>query len=200
MGRLRSAVPAVAIFAILGIVDGVHAGAAKTEPELHVAVRIDDKADVPGVLLKFAKARAAEVFAMSGVKVDWVDAVDTGRLKLVTPYTILIMPEAPGSLKVAMAHIGVDLMGQGAPSVGRAYIYYDRVLKNGSIPPRDASATLGDVIAHELGHLILPPGHSNAGIMRRAINMTTRRLETFTDVEAKEIRERFPRQIAEETR
>jgi hypothetical protein len=59
---------------------------------------------------------------------------------------------------------------------------------------------LGDVIAHELGHLMLPPGHSNFGIMRRALDMTTRRLETFTNAEAKEIRERVRRQAATETR
>jgi len=36
--------------------------------------------------------------------------------------------------------------------------------------------------------------------MRDGINMTTRRLETFTNVEAKAIRERVRRQIATETK
>jgi hypothetical protein len=91
-------------------------------------------------------------------------------------------------------------MGQGAPLVGRAYIYYDRVMKLNPVPPRDVITTLGDVIAHELGHLMLPAGHSNVGIMRPSINMTSRRLETFTDVEAAEIRNRVRRQTVAETK
>jgi len=196
MGRSRTSISAVTLLAILGMVSGVLAGAAKTAPELRATVRIDNNAGVPAVLLKFAEARANQVFAMSGINIDWVDRKEADRLQLVAPYTILIMAEAPVSLKAAMDQIGVDLMGHAAPTVGRAYIYYDRVRKLGSIPPRDTSATLGDVIAHELGHLMLPPGHSNIGIMRHAINLTTRRLETFTKVEAQEIRERLPRQIA----
>ena len=51
-------------------------------------------------------------------------------------------------------------------------------------PNHDAAITLGDVMAHELGHLILPPGHSNAGIMRPTVNMRSRGVETFTEDEA----------------
>jgi hypothetical protein len=110
------------------------------------------------------------------------------------------MAEAPARRKAAMESLGADVMGQGAPLIGRAYIYYDRVLKLNPVPPRDIITTLGDVIAHELGHLMLPPGHSNVGIMRPSINMTSRRLETFTTHEAAHIRERVRRQIVTETR
>ena len=81
-----------------------------------------------------------------------------------------------------------DVIGQGAPFIGRAYIYYDRVLHLRPNPPRDLASTLGDVIAHELGHLLLPPGHSTLGIMRPSINMTSRRVETFTENEAVQLR------------
>ena len=110
------------------------------------------------------------------------------RLKIVAPYMILIMEEAPGKLKAAMEHLGTDVIGQGAPFIGRAYIYYDRVLHLRPNPPRDLASTLGDVIAHELGHLLLPPGHSTLGIMRPSINMTSRRVETFTENEAVQLR------------
>jgi hypothetical protein len=99
-----------------------------------------------------------------------------------------------------MEALGMDVMGQGAPLVGRAYIYYDRVLKLNPAPPRDVITTLGDVIAHELGHLMLPVGHSNVGIMRPSINMTSRRLETFTEEEAAQIRGHLRRQTVTETR
>jgi len=196
----RSARAALVMAAILVTADGVSAAGQQAEPELRITVRVDDKAGVQGVYLKFAKDRAAEVFAMRGVKLDWIDGEKANRMKVVAPYTILIMTEAPAKLKAAITRLGADVMGQGAPFIGRAYIYYDRVLKLNPTPPRDVITTLGDVMAHELGHLMLPPGHSNVGIMRPSINMTSRRLETFTEEEAAQIRGRLHRQTVTETK
>jgi len=196
----RSTLAALLTGASLLTPHGVSAASRHPDPELRVTVRIDDKAGVQGVYLKFAKERAAEVFAMRGVKLDWIDGEQANLLKVVTPYTILIMAEAPATLKAKMENLGMDVLGQGAPLIGRAYIYYDRVSRLNRVPPRDAITTLGDVIAHELGHLLLPPGHSNTGIMRASIDMTSRRLETFTGVQAAHIRERVSRQNVTETR
>ena len=196
----RSALSALIMAASLLMADGVWAASRSDQPELRITVRLDDKAGVQGVYLKFAKERAAEVFAMKGVKVDWIDGNEANRLKVVAPYTVLIMAEAPATLKAKMEALGMDVMGQGAPMVGRAYIYYDRVMKLNPVPPRDVITTFGDVIAHELGHLMLPVGHSNVGIMRPSINMTSRRLETFTEAEAAQIREHLRRQTVTETK
>jgi len=196
----RSTLSALVVAACLVPADRVSAASPRSEPELRVTVRIDDKAGVQRVYLKFAKDRAAEVFAMKGVKLDFIDGEEANRLKVVAPYTVLIMAEAPATLKAAMEGLGADVMGQGAPLVGRAYIYYDRVMKLNPVPPRDVITTLGDVIAHELGHLMLPAGHSTSGIMRPSINMTSRRLETFTEVEATQIREHVRRQTVRETK
>jgi hypothetical protein len=196
----RSALSALIVATCLATADGVSAASQQPGLELRITVRIDDKAGVQGAILKLAEARAAEVFAMSGVKVDWLEGTEANRRKLAAPYMILIMAEAPARLKAAMEQLGTDVMGQGAPTIGRAYIYYDRVLQLRPIPPRDVVSTLGDVIAHELGHLILPAGHSRAGIMRPSVNMISRRVETFTQEEAVQIREHVRRQIVTETR
>ena len=196
----RSALAALVMGASLVTAYGVSAASRQAEPEVRITVRIDDQAHVQGGYLKFAEARAAEVFAMRGVKLDWIDGEQANRLNVVAPYTILIMAEANATLKAKMEHLGMDVLGQGAPLVGRAYIYYDRIIRLNPVPPRDVITTLGDVIAHELGHLLLPPGHSNLGIMRPSINMISRRLETFTDVEAAQLRERLRRQSVTETK
>jgi hypothetical protein len=163
-----------------------------------IIVRVDDKAGIEGSLLKVAESRAAEEFAMSGIHIGWIDGREANRLELVTPYTIVFMAEASSRLKAKTDRIGPDVMGQGALFIGRAYIYYERVrdfdydrVHDFRFPPRDIATTLGDVMAHELGHLILPPGHSTTGIMRPTINMTSRHAETFTTVEAKTIRLRL---------
>ena len=164
---------------------------AQEGPARTITVRMDDKAGVQGALLKIAEARATDVFAMSGVRLEWIDGGDAIRQKITTDFIILIMAEAPAKLKAAMENLGSDVMGQGAPSAGRAYIYYDRIVAFRPVPPRDIPTTLGDVMAHELGHLILPPGHSSTGIMRPTIATTSRRIETFTKSEASEIQSRL---------
>jgi hypothetical protein len=196
----RAALSALVMTASLMMADGASAASLVAEPELRITVRIDDMAGVQGVYLRFAKNRAAEVFAMRGVKLDWIDGEEANRLNVVAPYTILIMAAAPATLKAKMEHLGMDVLGQGAPLIRRAYIYYDRVIRLNPVPPRDVLTTLGDVIAHELGHLLLPPGHANIGIMRPTINMTSRRLETFTTQEAAQIHARLRGQIVAETR
>ena len=47
-----------------------------------------------------------------------------------------------------------------------AYVFYDRVR---ALPFADAADLLAVVMAHEIGHLLLPPGsHSSSGVMRAA--------------------------------
>src|ERR1051325_6952584 len=87
-------------------------GTASAQEKARVTVRVDDKAGVQGALLKFAKARASEVFGMSGIEVEWIAGKDANRLNVATPFTILIMAAAPAKLKAAMEHVGVDVMGQ----------------------------------------------------------------------------------------
>jgi len=200
MARPKAAVSALVAVAMLATAVSSFGAGRDADPQLQITVRVDDKAGVQGAVLKLAEARAADVFAMSGVSVDWLDGEEAIRLKLRTPYTILIMSEAPAKLKAAMEQLGTDVMGQGAPFVGRAYIYYDRVRELRPSPPRDVITTLGDVIAHELGHLMLPPGHSLSGIMRPSIDMASRRVETFTKDEAVMIREHLHRLIAAESK
>ncbi len=57
---------------------------------------------------------------------------------------------------------------------------------------RSPAIILGDVMAHELGHLLLPlPGHSPSGIMRRGVDLQLRAMETFTTSQALEILSRL---------
>ena len=176
---------------LASVMTGTRSAAAQDSTMPTITVRVDDKAGVQGALLHIAKRRASEVFAMSGVRIEWIDGRQASRERIPANYMILIMAEAPAKLKAAMEQLGTDVMGQGAPSIGRAYIYYDRVVAFRPIPPRDLPSTLGDVRAHELGHLILPPGHSSVGIMRPTINMMSRRVETFSESEAREIQSRL---------
>jgi len=154
-----------------------------------LTVAVDDRARVPGSLLKDAEDRAADVFRMSHLEIVWVRASDARLLALSPPFTVIIAM-TPASVSGNAGPSETEVMGQAVRNVGRAYVYYDRIL--GIVTPtRDIVTILGDVIAHELGHLLLPRGHAIAGIMRPEVNMTSRLLETFTETESNQLRKRI---------
>jgi len=67
-------------------------------------------------------------------------------------------------------------------------VIYDRVEALGARSPGSLATLLGDVLAHELGHLMFPsPQHSAQGILRPGVDVHARALETFTDPQARQI-------------
>jgi hypothetical protein len=59
----------------------------------------------------------------------------------------------------------------------RAYVFSDRVFEialkfRKRIPiPEPEALVMGHTIAHEVGHLLLPPGHSDSGLMASELNL-----------------------------
>jgi len=160
------------------------------QPVMVVRVRIDNQAGVDATVLRFAKARANQVFASSRVHIDWIEETDASSRRLPVPFTVMIMADGHAKRKAVEEGLQDDVIGQGAPVAGRAYIYFNRMVESVHAP-RDTIIQLGDVLAHELGHLLLPPGHSSAGIMRASVDSRTRNLQSFTDAQTRAIRTRL---------
>jgi hypothetical protein len=79
-----------------------------------------------------------------------------------------------------------------AGRVGMAFVLFDRVEDSASSHHVSISRVLGQVIAHELGHLLLPVNsHSKRGIMRAVWNLRSGLLEYFTTAQAQTIQRRL---------
>jgi len=151
-----------------------------------ITVRLDNDAGVRRADLEFAKSRAASVFAKIGVQVTWVEAADVIASHIQPPLTLVI---ANGNVETG-AGLFVDALGIAQPGVRRAHVFYDRVLQVQTLRP--APMVLGDVMAHELGHLmLLSHRHSREGIMKAGIERRLLALTTFTKAEAEEITARI---------
>ena len=147
-----------------------------------ITVRLDNDAGVRSADLEFAKRRAASVFAMIGVQLIWVETEEAVASHIQPPLTLVIVN---GNVERG-AGLFVDALGIAQPSVRRAHVFYDRVLQLQGVRP--APMVLGDVMAHELGHLmLLSHRHSREGIMRAGIERRLLALTTFTKAEAQEI-------------
>src|SRR5919201_1172762 len=128
-------------------------------------VRVDNLAEVPSDDLGFAESRAAEVFSRIGARVTWIDEETAFREHRRPPFTVVLIKS--NGLPPARAGVVIEALGFADPGVSRAHVLYDRVEALTARSQRNPAGILGDVLAHELGHLMLRgTKHSPRGIMR----------------------------------
>ena len=179
-------VVAFAVVSVGTILPGTVVASGPADDLVTLPVRLDNVAAVRGGDLRFAERRAAEVFEEIGVRVRWVAVDDVSAGAESAPAFTMIVVNS--DLKAGSASSFVDALGLANRAVRRAYVFYDRVTKLNESSPRPIPTILGDIIAHELGHLVLPTGaHSKRGIMRAGLDMDQLSIVTFTELEARSI-------------
>src|SRR5262245_30256129 len=140
------------------------ASASDLRPVPHVAVVICDLEGVPNVLMSLAQQVAAEVYRDIGIVLDWVDnecRSDEGA------FAVNIRSRAMARILVSDLTLGFAESG-----TQDATVLYDRVMRFARRYHINCGVMLGYVIAHELGHLLLPPkSHSAAGVMRAVLDL-----------------------------
>ena len=138
-----------------------------------ISVRLYDYAGVSDETLADAQRLTANFYTPIGVTIDWAStyrphrrkdrAHDEGRLQ---DFTINILsrsmvartiwpPDALGSAVVSR---------EGGGTI--AYVLYDRLKAAAAASHWPVQDLLALVVAHELGHLLLPPGSHADGLMR----------------------------------
>lgn len=124
---------------------------------------------VPGPLVEHAQAEAAYVFRAIHVEVHWMDC---GAEAGITPPRpdYIVRVQFGGKISKACP-ISLDAMGRAfMDSAGYGFMVdtyfgaiHDLTLR---FPLAGSSQLLGFVITHELGHLLIGPGHRPNGIVR----------------------------------
>jgi hypothetical protein len=155
---------AVLCTALLTLASSAAAGEVRMPPQM--TLRVHDRAGVDGDIMREATRRVDEIYAAAGILIDW--EAGEGFVAEGDPPTIFDVVIAPGRMRqLPPASAEAHVMGRAALAVRRAYVYYGRVRDAAVDFRRFPANLLGDVIAHEVGHLLLPPGsHSETGIMR----------------------------------
>ena len=143
-----------------------------------IRVGIYNYAEVAPQELRDAEHHVQALLREAGVKITWLDYTPKQRFlrgrSLIADADFFVRILFSSPMKGPMQTAGKDAMGQAffppgndGPTAGRfANVFYDRV--QASVPPPGpcSKQVLGDVIAHELGHLLLGPRHSRHGIMK----------------------------------
>ena len=151
-------------------------------------VQVDNVAAIPVDLLQLAENRAGDVFRKIGAHVMWIDPTTAARQHIGAMFALVLInvEQSRGPYWEAQ-----DALGFAAPSVHRAWVFWDRIEAAKAQFPA-FGILLGDVMAHELGHLMLSSTrHSLDGIMRAEAWMQMRATETFTRRQALDILSRL---------
>jgi hypothetical protein len=138
-----------------------------------VSISVHDYAYVPTPLLAAAEDQAREIFRRAGVETVWLNC--SSKLEKVEPRSCYFSDSTHLTLKIiphamnAQVRNRIDVLGTAYPDEQGAgyfaYVFYDRIQELAQ-RLRLGHALLADVMAHEIGHLLLgSTSHSAGGIM-----------------------------------
>jgi hypothetical protein len=146
---------------------------------LTISLQMINDAQVPAGVLAESQEHVTRIFARAGLTVRWAD---TGP-----GLTVQIVPQVLGYARAGSPVMGVALRRANS---AKAQIFFKQVQDFARLHRIDTASVLACVIAHEVGHLLLPgTAHSPTGLMKaqwdRALvhNAATGSL-TFTDAQA----------------
>jgi hypothetical protein len=155
-----------------------------------VVVQIVNLAQVDGRQLTVAKNEVERIFRAAGVEITWtvgpvpVPASVAAQHGGPRPHVVLFVADAQGPQTDRD-----DAAGEAWRQLGRAYAFHDRIRDACTNQPTDPALVLGRVMAHEIGHLLLPShSHSAHGIMRPNVDFNAIGLFVFEPEQARTIR------------
>jgi hypothetical protein len=155
---------------------GQTAETAAAEPTTTVKVLVKDYAGVSAGDMKKARIIATRIYQRIGVDILWFG---DGRSEQVVPLETAANEAFSSSVLVVNLHLdpsddGVDLLGtMGMAAVGSrvSRVFLAPITQAAFAAHMELATVLGYVIAHELGHLLLPPNsHSPGGLMRATLD------------------------------
>ena len=167
-------------------------------PNPQITVFVMDPAARSEKLVASAEQDAARILRGAGLDVKWVNcpsklgASNDGCGQKLEAEAFVIRIVAQGR-SVTNETFGISFLTEDRGAY--ADVFFNPIRRVREVNREVSSATvLGNVIAHELGHLLLPPpGHSLDGIMRAELETRSWAFRTFTPPQAREVLSRLRR-------
>jgi hypothetical protein len=164
---------------------------AQTTPARTMRVLVLNTAGAPAAVLSEAEKAAARVFQAAGIETTWRHA-GTGTVD--DDLTSMIIINLMSASMEARMKAPATVMGFAVSGARLASIMYGRVERLAQADATDLATLLGHVIAHEIGHLLLPPGgHSAGGIMNATLDphLAVQGVLRFSSTEVAAVRARI---------
>jgi hypothetical protein len=133
-----------------------------------VFVHIENRAAVLPETISAARDQLAHVFDNAGLRIESAAVADHDeRCALPLTIHVVLLKGAAADRFIKTEGVNRRVLAQANSEARRVYVLWDRIgpsVDHQAVARGDA---LGLIIAHELGHVLLPAlGHSRSGIMR----------------------------------
>jgi hypothetical protein len=127
-----------------------------------VVLYLANQAGISSLTICDARQEVSRIYAQIGVRAVWAEhPTDSPKDAL------LVIIRARAEQGVGTAELGFAIRAADNSSGRVAYVFYDRVQPLAQGHEMSDASLLAVVIAHEIGHLLLPYGsHSPSGLMR----------------------------------
>jgi hypothetical protein len=137
-----------------------------------VLVHIENHAAVPPETIAGARDELAHMYDAVGVRVESLAGPDHSRCARQLTVHVVLLAGAAADRFIKKEHVKRKVLAQANSDARRVYVFWERVgpsVDHQAVAQGDA---LGLVIAHELGHVLLPGRkHSQNGIMQEHYNV-----------------------------
>jgi hypothetical protein len=176
----------------IGLTGTARTAVAEPEDPIAVPVYVTNQAEIPPSVFTHALAEATRIYSGIGVKLLWTESSAAEY-----HFTVRIISKPLGGDRVIDLHALGAAPGTKQMRGKSAYAYYGPIERLAQGSGTDVALVLGHVIAHELGHLLLPhDSHTMIGVMgngwdRARIESARKGELTFTTDQGKAIRERL---------
>jgi hypothetical protein len=169
---------------VAGLTGLARPAAADPISTLRIVFEVRDHARIPTHIVTRAKDEMTRIYRDACVNIMWRDPVPGASQRHAWPsaatadpgFALVVLPrEMTDQLVVATEALG-GAAGTREQRGRMAYVFYDRVERVARTHLRTGRRTgaydfddvivLAHAMAHEIGHLLLPYGHSAAGLMR----------------------------------
>ena len=149
-----------------------------------LVIRVQTHTDVPRHELQASLDQADRAFRAAGIQTEWRSAGAAGPGE----FTLLLLSREMADRKCAADGLDASVLGSAASAIGRAWIFVERITTVARGQGLPVSDILGQVITHELGHLLLPANAEEIGIMREQVQRTGAAAVRFSGVHAQRMR------------
>lgn len=142
------------------------AAAAHVKPPV-VVLLVDNLARLSERELTTAQDRATTVLRSARLEPIWIDCRSDPPESAALQVWVVLGAIDRSERMIARLQGPADLLGMSLPRTRRAYIFTERIRRFAEYKHRRFEHVLGHVIAHEIGHHLLPgEGHTDTGIMQ----------------------------------
>jgi hypothetical protein len=169
--------------AVAGTIGVLAAATTWADTRPTVVIHIEEQATIQGLRLAEARRQVTRIFAAQAVRLLWSPGkAATARVAQTGRQVTIVIASGLVAERMLPAQGRRVVLGRAVHSIDRIYIHYDRVEAVARSQGASTGRFLGEVMAHELGHLLMPgAAHAERGIMAAVLDPMSRHPPSFSD-------------------